>query len=361
MDIGTSGYTQYAESVDILSYRVEHNLLEEGIQEGLIHSHNTMSAFFSGTDQSTLNKEGAEANHFLSLIVNNAGQYVARFTRKVVTNIQEEAIVKSKESSYYNTFGNRKVILSENKEKIEKLDDSREEVVVEFYDLDIEKQTTAFSFQEIDERLSEIRKAKTPKTTYGNYGQRVKSKYKSLFDDSHLGSDYDLYSYSPNYDWYNQDWYNQTATKPKVEEEKKTEASMFEEYRFNPQKIEELATQLLTGSIFINPKSIKLNDWISKMDKLYEKRFGNLSIKENQERVIDWIDGMLDFIIYETDEKLEKKILETDLNGDYLLDVWDFCVVGLYEYLDDIEVESKVLDLIMNRLAKRLPDEAFTV
>ena len=44
MDIGTAGYTEYKESPDILSYMCDHpELLEEDIQEGLIHSHNNMS------------------------------------------------------------------------------------------------------------------------------------------------------------------------------------------------------------------------------------------------------------------------------------------------------------------------------
>ena len=83
MDIGSAGYTKFKDNADIISYRVEHpELLEPGVYEGLIHSHNTMSTFFSGTDTDTLGKEGDDVNHFLSLIVNNAGEYTARITRK---------------------------------------------------------------------------------------------------------------------------------------------------------------------------------------------------------------------------------------------------------------------------------------
>lgn len=43
MDIGTGGYTEYNEHPSILEYRIQNNLLDESIQEGLIHSHNNMA------------------------------------------------------------------------------------------------------------------------------------------------------------------------------------------------------------------------------------------------------------------------------------------------------------------------------
>lgn len=47
MDIGTAGYTEYNESPDILSYMCDHpELLEEDVQEGLVHSHNNMAKLF---------------------------------------------------------------------------------------------------------------------------------------------------------------------------------------------------------------------------------------------------------------------------------------------------------------------------
>lgn len=47
MDIGTGGYTEYNEAPDVISYMCEHpELLEEGVFEGLIHSHNNMAKQF---------------------------------------------------------------------------------------------------------------------------------------------------------------------------------------------------------------------------------------------------------------------------------------------------------------------------
>lgn len=83
LDIGTGGHTEFDESAEIISYKTENDLLD--CRDGLIHSHNRMNAFFSGEDSSTLIKEGTDRNHFLSLVVNNAGNYVAAITRHIVS------------------------------------------------------------------------------------------------------------------------------------------------------------------------------------------------------------------------------------------------------------------------------------
>ena len=51
---------------------------------GLLHSHNHMGSFFSGTDTDTLKSEGMTMPHFVSLIVNNSGEYSAAITSKIV-------------------------------------------------------------------------------------------------------------------------------------------------------------------------------------------------------------------------------------------------------------------------------------
>lgn len=83
MDIGTSTYTEFDITPDVLSYMMDNDLTNNGIYHGLIHSHNLMSAFFSGTDLNTLKEFGSNQNHFVSLIVNNEGTYCAAVTRKL--------------------------------------------------------------------------------------------------------------------------------------------------------------------------------------------------------------------------------------------------------------------------------------
>ena len=77
-DIGSSAATEFTEDPEFVSYMIENDLLD--CYRGLIHSHHTMATFFSGTDEATLLKESANYDHFVSLIVNNAGVYSAKMT-----------------------------------------------------------------------------------------------------------------------------------------------------------------------------------------------------------------------------------------------------------------------------------------
>lgn len=100
LDIGSSTHTEFTESPDIINYMCLNGLTD--CQLGLIHSHNTMKAFFSGEDSDTLTREGWIRNHFLSLIVNNEGNYVAAITRRVKIESPKAVIT-------YNTFGDDEV------------------------------------------------------------------------------------------------------------------------------------------------------------------------------------------------------------------------------------------------------------
>lgn len=105
LDIGTSGHTEFTEDERIISYACSQGLVNQ--QVALIHSHNRMNAFFSGEDTQTLIKEGSIRNHFLSLIVNNKGEYVAAITRRV-------KIMSSKIVAEYKTFNDALVSKAEN-------------------------------------------------------------------------------------------------------------------------------------------------------------------------------------------------------------------------------------------------------
>ena len=98
MDIGVATYTEFSESPDIISYMIEKDLLDTRI--GLIHSHNNMETFFSGTDTATLKQEALNHNHFVSLIVNNRGTYSAAITTVFTSKFKQ----KIEEEYFYNTF-----------------------------------------------------------------------------------------------------------------------------------------------------------------------------------------------------------------------------------------------------------------
>lgn len=160
MDIGSGAYTEFDDSKDVVSYRVEHDeLLSSDVYEGLIHSHNQMAAFFSGTDMSTLTKEGERTNHFLSLIVNNDGKYCAKITRMVNSTIESVVTTDSKITSDWYTFDNfhflGKPVNKVNRETVTK--DSK---VIEYFDASITVPKIKIKnkiTKELDERIDELK------------------------------------------------------------------------------------------------------------------------------------------------------------------------------------------------------------
>lgn len=90
MNIGNSVYTEFENTPDVAGYIVDNQLFD--CCHGLIHSHHSMATFFSSTDVSTLQSEGNDTIHFVSLIVNNAGEYNAAITRKVKATFEGDMV-----------------------------------------------------------------------------------------------------------------------------------------------------------------------------------------------------------------------------------------------------------------------------
>jgi len=111
LDKGTKVYTEYKLDGDFVDY-----MIDVGGEDALdwcmghCHSHNTFDVFFSGTDQKELLDNAPNFNFYLSLIVNNAGEMVARVAFAVTaektihnvplygTNEKGERYIFSKES-----------------------------------------------------------------------------------------------------------------------------------------------------------------------------------------------------------------------------------------------------------------------
>ena len=164
MDIGSGGFTDFDDTPDIAAYRCEHlELLEEGIYEGLIHSHNRMKAFFSGTDTNTLLEEGTDRNHFVSLIVNNEGSYVAAVTRRIKQEVHAVAHIVYTTKTHYNSWDDIDIPLSDNETVEKDKEETKTIEYVEWYDLNITKEAADNDFNEIDNRLSAIKEAKAKK------------------------------------------------------------------------------------------------------------------------------------------------------------------------------------------------------
>lgn len=78
LDMGSAAYTEYNLDERFMDF------IEEDFEErctwklGHIHSHNSMAVFFSGTDMAELNDNAPAHNFYLSLIVNNAMDFMAK-------------------------------------------------------------------------------------------------------------------------------------------------------------------------------------------------------------------------------------------------------------------------------------------
>src|ERR1041385_3788732 len=77
-DIGTATYTEYeGDQPEFFHFMMANPELLE-MKKGHIHSHNSMGVFFSGTDSSELVDNSEFYNYYLSLIVNNRNEMVAK-------------------------------------------------------------------------------------------------------------------------------------------------------------------------------------------------------------------------------------------------------------------------------------------
>ena len=108
----------------------------------------TKMTFFSGTDLGTLQEEGSDMNNFLSLIVNNAGQYTAAITRKV------KHIPHVTETLEYEFFGDGTINLGTDEY------DAVESYEIEYFFLDIEKPTVNIGYTDLFDRINEISNSK---------------------------------------------------------------------------------------------------------------------------------------------------------------------------------------------------------
>lgn len=288
MDIGTQAYTEFDMNPDVIAYMCENPELLD-CQMGLIHSHNNMSTFFSGTDTATLKEEGRDRNNFVSLIVNNAGSYTAAITRRIKSK-------QVRESVSYEFFGD-----GEKHDTKEYVSDADE---IEWFYLKIEKEDENYSFPDMAARLEEIKQAKAEKVKkaqtpvyQGSYKPVIANSYGTKAGPANL--------------------VKKETKRPKV-----VQTSLFDDVddlpfemgydipygqvTFDKVTLKSLVLQLITGSIIIsNDSKIDITKWAKSMPALYEKRFGKG--KEGMKNFKMWADTYAEYLTwYVTDEKLEE-------------------------------------------------------
>lgn len=224
MNIGSSAYTEFNMTPEVVSFIQERQLFD--CQMALIHSHNHMPTFLSGTDIATLQEEGSQKNTFVSLIVNNAGNYTAAITRRV--QLHQEGIAVSR----YNLFG-EEATSSESRY-------TEDNTIVEYFMLDIIKENSYY--KALDERLKELN---TPRVPINNTPVSTTIKLKEPITPPK--------NYGPLF-------------------EDNLKESMFKE------SVEEgildcLIAQILTGCVIINNNKFDAFKWARNLEKLYDKRF----------------------------------------------------------------------------------------
>lgn len=285
MDIGNATYTEFTMNPEVVSYMAENQELLD-CQMALVHSHNNMSTFFSNTDQDTLLEEGLDRNNFVSLIVNNKGEYTAAITRKV----------KTKKISYATSYsffdkGDQDTI----KEVID------EETNIEWFNLNIIIEGED-QFADIKEKMESIRKSKAKDIpawdkNYKNWGSMKDIKPTGLFvHDTPLNRGY----YS-DYD-YIDDTNDMSVVGSDIKYSEDLDA-----LEFDKDTVRSIVLQLITGSVIIsNTTKLDTTKWVNSMESLYNSRFN-----KNMKSFKEWAETFVEFLIYDArDERLELAGLE---------------------------------------------------
>lgn len=291
MDIGTQAYTEFDMNPDVIAYMCENPELLD-CQMGLIHSHNNMSTFFSGTDTATLKEEGRDRNNFVSLIVNNAGTYTAAITRRVKSK-------QVKESVSYEFFGDGEK--HDTKEYVSSADE------IEWFYLKIEKEGENYSFPDMAARLEEIKQAKAERAEKAKKAQTpvYQGGYKPVIANSYgtkAGPANLVKKEADKKDLNQRTLFDDVDDLP-FEEGYEVP---YGQVTFDKTTLKSLVLQLITGSIIIsNDSKIDITKWAKSMPALYEKRFGKGKAGMGNFKI--WAETYTEYLTwYITDEKLEE-------------------------------------------------------
>lgn len=349
MDIGSSAYTEFEMSPEVATYMVENPELLD-CKMGLIHSHQSFGTFFSGTDTATLQSEGKHRNHFLSLIINNAGVYTAAITRKKIVK-KDIKIVEEFEATDFNPIAQA---TTSNQE---------EGAIVEYFMLDINIQKSEYQ-QSLDDRLDAIRKAKTPVVTSypvnSNYipgytsNVRLGNAFSSHYPDPAFREVMDSFPESKNMPVrqaainFDNDIDFPYTGGPAMELSLRDFPEGEEITNVVPIKsrtITSIAIQLLTGNVILPPSlNTPLRVYAKDMDNRFSKRFGQ---GESGEKVFaDWAENFVDFLCGGIEDR--------DLAAYNVNDIMSSCAFLLLEAFDELP-DNRFLKIYKNILDIYIP------
>lgn len=157
MSVDSPGRTSFRASSSVLKvYDFREDL--ETCRRGFLHSHHSMNAYFSAEDDDELKKSTADTSFYVSLIVNNAHNFVARICQEAKCNVTIDNL------SYRNTE-NKWITISDNK--------TVEKTIVRYWDLFIkypEAAEQANYFIELDNK-KRLKAAQTAKQEAGTQAE----------------------------------------------------------------------------------------------------------------------------------------------------------------------------------------------
>lgn len=325
MDYGSHTYTEFEQNPEIINYMIENDLLN--CQVGLLHSHDTMATFFSGTDTNTLLQEGSFRNNFLSLIVNNAGVYTAAITRKV------HHIPYVNEKVCYEFFGEGTVKLPDESYEAEEYDE------IEYYMLEIIKPNVNIPNIELFNRINEIssNKASNNNIPSSNIIPTIPSKpfnngkpfnATQFSFDNYIDNDNKIKPF------------NNISSNSAVDDD--LPPIDYKNYRFNDDVINNIVRQLLLGSPIFKIKT-PLNEWIDKMPDIMSKRFGEGS--KGLKNYKDFISSFIEYLLAEawSDDLLDAGVFDDDQMA--------ICAYDVLEKLHTFKKNS-FLDIIEDEVSK---------
>ena len=265
-----------------------------------------MPTFISGTDLNTLQEEGSDMNNFLSLIVNNAGQYTAAITRKV------KHIPHVKETLEYEFFGDGTINLGTDEY------DAVESYEIEYFFLDIEKPTVNISYTNLFDRINEISNNKVINISSKN--ESFKTIHNPNLIISPTVQEPILEGKLPF----------EGLSKPKAEVDDEEEFIDYNNVKFNNNQLNSITKQLLIGSPIFTPKD--LNEWVQKMPTVFSKRFG-----EGQKGLENYRAFIGYFVEFLLSEAFDEDLAEEGYMEDYQMPI---CAYGVLQKLHTFKTNS---------------------
>lgn len=272
-DIGTGAYTEFEVDPSIIMGIYNKNPEYITKKYGVVHSHNRMKVFFSGTDTSTLLEQAFIHNFFVSVIVNNDYDKIAKISYKGKRQISE---------TYYNRIGN--IMLPYNRIVVED--------VVYVIDCDVEYTSSIPRDLDLESQIEILQKKEEER--------KSKLSIKSWGKDDFIGSgkNYSIKNYKPKTK--NQQFFNFNREEEVVDweqEEKKAEKAKNAGVSFETKcenfvkrvmcidylgdtddiSLEEARTQYLEDY-----EETPLKDYISEMKDYAEYEFEKYFVKELQ-------------------------------------------------------------------------------